>query len=519
MRLGVSVKIFLAYAVLLTAFAATTIFTLVYLHRARAQVVANQQFFEVQSRVDAAWRSLGEFTKNRPPRNDLRDVLSFDGSVKALGEAIESIDEYARREGASSRQLEFEGYRSRLSGLARDLVELKSALGTFLATTLGTAPDSDAGHKFLKDLTTLQAGLNSVRRSLAAKSAQITTLLADEEERAVEAALVLGAIGLLAAVGAALFILRTLRPLGVLRENARRIAGGDYGRAIALDSRDEIGDLAREFDGMARAIQEREHRLIRSEQLATVGRMSAQITHEIRNPLASIALYVELLGDELGVQSEEGKRLAASIGAEVDRLSEITESYLRFVRLPKPKLDREDLGEIVANVMEFSRAELALAGVSLELAIAPGVSPVAADESQLRQVLLNLSRNAREAMVTGGKLRVSVWAPDAEHVRLSIADTGPGIAPANMTQIFDPFFSTKDRGTGLGLALVQQIVGEHGGRLDVEQPEAGGTVFVITLPVFGGAGLPAALTAGSSAAEPREVDPPPAVAAPRPVVS
>ena len=132
----------------------------------------------------------------------------------------------------------------------------------------------------------------------------------------------------------------------MLRARAREIAGGEYGRRTGVRSRDEIGDLARELDVMAAAVEEREHRLIRSERLATVGRMAAQITHEVRNPLASIGLYAELLGDEIA-DGPEARRLVASITSEVDRLTEITETYLRFARLPQPKLEREDLPALV----------------------------------------------------------------------------------------------------------------------------------------------------------------------------
>jgi signal transduction histidine kinase len=148
-----------------------------------------------------------------------------------------------------------------------------------------------------------------------------------------------------------------LRPLRVLRVRARQIAGGDYARRTGVRSRDEIGDLARELDAMADAVEEREHRLIRSERLATVGRMAAQVTHEVRNPLASIGLYAELLGDEAGA-SGEARRLVDSISSEVDRLTEITENYLRFAKLPQPKLEHEDLSALVASVAEFARAEL-----------------------------------------------------------------------------------------------------------------------------------------------------------------
>jgi signal transduction histidine kinase len=233
---------------------------------------------------------------------------------------------------------------------------------------------------------------------------------------------------------------------------------------------------------MAAAIEEREHRLIRSERLATVGRMAAHITHEIRNPLASLGLNVELLADEVGADNQEARKLVTSIGNEIDRLSEITETYLRFVRLPKPKLVREDLGAIATSVLQFAGSELALAGITWNIAIEPGLPEVVADESQLRQALLNLVRNAKEAMAGGGRIRLEVGSTADGQVRLVLADSGPGITPENLASIFEPFFSTKAKGTGLGLALVQQIVTEHGGRIEVDCPPEGGTRFAIVLP-------------------------------------
>jgi len=246
---------------------------------------------------------------------------------------------------------------------------------------------------------------------------------------------------------------------------------------------------------MAAAIEEREQRLIRSERLATVGRMAAQITHEIRNPLASIGLYAELLGDEVHAQGAEPKRLVAAITSEVDRLTEITETYLRFARLPRPKLEREDAAAIVTSVAEFSRAELGQAGISLEIGIEPRLPEVAADENQLRQAVLNLVRNAREAMPGGGKLRVHVGLSPRGLVQITVGDSGPGIAAEHLAKIFDPFFSTKEKGTGLGLALVQQIVAEHGGRIEVQSEPGVGTTFVLTMPV-----LPPAMKGASAAA-------------------
>jgi len=502
MRLGVSGKIFLAYTVLLVAFTANATFTLLVIHRARQGVVANEAYQDLQGSIDAAWKSLNDFAPSlgRNLRVDPNLALAFRMTRKNLEDAAAAIDHYVQQEPSAFPREGFEIKR-------RQVASLKEQAATLAGELSGAevAKDPRARPEFESHFATLTHNLNRMRRSLRGDSGQIAQRLRDDEEAALQFAVGLGGVGLLIGIVAFVIILRTLRPLRVLRARARQVAGGDYARRTAVASHDEIGELVREFDAMAAAIQEREQRLIRSERLATVGRMAAQITHEVRNPLASIGLYAELLGDEIAEKGPEPRRLLSSIASEVDRLTEITENYLRFARFPEAKLESEDLGAIVASVLEFSRAELAQAGISLDLEIANGLPEISADESQLRQALLNLVRNAREAMAGGGRLRVAVQAvPGAregaddgapetvdrasrDQVRLRLSDTGSGIPEADLAKIFDPFFSTKDKGTGLGLALVQQIVAEHGGRIDVESTPGQGTTFTLTFPARKGA--------------------------------
>jgi signal transduction histidine kinase len=251
---------------------------------------------------------------------------------------------------------------------------------------------------------------------------------------------------------------------------------------------------------MAAALEERELRLIRSERMATVGRMAAQITHEVRNPLASIGLYAELLCDELGSEPEP-RRLVESITSEVDRLTEITETYLRFARLPRPQLEAEDLGELVASIVEFSRAELSNAGIRLEVDLGDQPIEASVDENQIRQALLNLIRNAREAMSAsgGGVLRVALALRAPGLAEIVVSDTGPGIRPEHLPKVFDPFFSTKAKGTGLGLPLVQQIAIEHGGYVEVDSSSTAGTAFHIVLPRREPQAMPASGARGGAA--------------------
>ncbi|MCB9630482.1 MAG: HAMP domain-containing protein [Sandaracinaceae bacterium] len=222
-------------------------------------------------------------------------------------------------------------------------------------------------------------------------------------------------------------------------------------------------------------------RLIQTERLAAIGRMAAHVTHEVRNPLSSIGLNVELLEEELVHAGPEASALLASVQQEVDRLTGITEQYLRLSRVPRPQLEAGDLGGLMRDIAAFMAEEMRAHQTQLELHIDDPLPPIALDAGQLRQALLNLLRNAREAMPGGGQVQVTVRAEE-RGVRLTVRDHGSGISDAVRERIFDMFYTTKERGTGLGLPLTQQIVAAHGGTIECVCPEGGGTAFELWFP-------------------------------------
>jgi len=236
--------------------------------------------------------------------------------------------------------------------------------------------------------------------------------------------------------------------------------------------------------------------------------MAAQIAHEVRNPLSSIGLNAELLGDELSAEADEARRMVASIIGEVDRLTEITETYLRFTRLPRPKLEREDLGAIVASVVAMGRGEIGQEGITLDVDIAPDLPELPADEAQLRQALINLVRNAREALASAPTKRLGISVVNDQtsgRLLVRVSDSGAGIDQHDLGKIFDPFFSTKAQGTGLGLALVQQIVVDHGGQIDVDSVPGRGTTFTLAFPIPGASATGGVAVGGGAAPLPEGV--------------
>ena len=297
------------------------------------------------------------------------------------------------------------------------------------------------------------------------------------------------AVGLIVLIWAGL----ALRPLRRLPIAAQRIAAGDYRARIAERGPTEVAELAREFNSMAEALESRERELVRSERLATVGKMAAMITHEVRNPLSAIGLNSELLDEELSDLNEdtkEARSLCTAINTEVDRLTEITETYLQFARLPRPRLHSEDLSALIHNLISFVSEEMSQKSIELTVDVEPNLPSVELDHAQIKQGLLNLLRNAAEALseVEGASLHVCAGHVhgdlEEEGVVITVKDNGPGIPADVLPHLFEPFFTTKKSGTGLGLALTQQIIHEHSGTLEVTSAAGKGATFTIHLPLI-----------------------------------
>ena len=308
----------------------------------------------------------------------------------------------------------------------------------------------------------------------------------------------------------------SLSPIKRLRTVVQQIAEGDYDERTGLKSRDEIGDLAREFDRMADALQERNallakqrEELLRVDRLATIGKFAAQITHEVRNPLLSIGLNAELLEDEFDIVSEdrpndhgdpsEALLLLRSIQDEVTRLKGITNEYLRYARMPIFDFSNMDIGELLSSIYLFLGPTLDEMNISTTVEICEphedgsGLS-IIGDNDQLRQVVLNVIRNAIEALKdieTERRLRIELKEVKPAGYEISITDNGPGVDPGLADQIFEPFVTGKGGGTGLGLSLAHQIIVAHRGEISVTSPFEGdcGTRFSIILPAKQGSNI------------------------------
>jgi PAS domain S-box-containing protein len=224
-----------------------------------------------------------------------------------------------------------------------------------------------------------------------------------------------------------------------------------------------------------------------AERLALIGTMSAKFAHEIRNPLASILLNIELIRDALAQRppastgtAADDEELVSSIANEVGRIRNVVQEYLRFGRLPNIRRSAIDLDEVIRRGLTVLAPELKSRGVTLELDLAGAGARVVADGDQAWQAILNLIGNAMEAMPQGGRIAISTRAVE-DGMRCVVADSGPGIPVEIQERIFLPFFSTKRSGTGLGLPFARQVLAEHGSALEFETSPTG-TRFWFDLP-------------------------------------
>jgi signal transduction histidine kinase len=261
------------------------------------------------------------------------------------------------------------------------------------------------------------------------------------------------------------------------------VLAGEEKRKIVNMSVQRVGDVdtprfVHVFQDCA-DLRTMEERLVQAERLATIGRFASQIAHEIRNPLSSISLNVELLEDELNESNEEARSLIRSVLKELDRLNDIVSEYLQFSRFPKPHLKRGRVDEAIRGLVQSFKAPET---VKIEMSLIPQSPELWLDDSLLRQVLENLVRNGVEAITGPGTVRIETDVIDRFLV-IRVKDSGHGIAPEIQARLFEPFYTTKAHGTGLGLATSQQIIFEHNGHLVVESQPDKGSTFSILLPL------------------------------------
>jgi PAS domain S-box-containing protein len=250
--------------------------------------------------------------------------------------------------------------------------------------------------------------------------------------------------------------------------------------AVAIDNARLFQDLKRSYTELSRAQQE----LVKRERLAALGELSAVVAHEVRNPLGVIFNSLASLRRR-GPQDEDARMLLSIVGEEAERLNRMVSDLLDFARPHVPQLQPESLGDILRGAVEAAARAMPAAQVKVAVDVSAELPPVPVDAEMLRQAMVNLVMNAMQAIPRGGEVTVRAR-PEARGVtryaRVEVQDNGPGIAPEHADLVFQPFFTTKAAGTGLGLAVVKRIADAHRAELAVRSAPGGGSTFILWLP-------------------------------------
>jgi two-component system, NtrC family, sensor kinase len=254
--------------------------------------------------------------------------------------------------------------------------------------------------------------------------------------------------------------------------------------AALADERARVAEKVAALERANRELSAARESLVRSEKLATVGRLAGGVAHEVGNPLGAIAGYAELARARLeaGAPAAELADLLSRVSAEAARIDAIIRDLLDFARPADLVLAPVSLSGVVEGAVRLARVQARFRAVEVAVDLPGDLPPVRADERRIGQVFLNLLMNAGDAMEGAGAVRITARA-EGEHVRVEVADRGPGIRPEHLPRLFDPFFTTKapGKGTGLGLAVSHAIVESLGGEIAARNGPAGGAIFSLRL--------------------------------------
>ena len=279
------------------------------------------------------------------------------------------------------------------------------------------------------------------------------------------------------------------RPIAKLEQSMAAVANGNLSTRAPIHAEDELGRLSRHFNLMVAQLETankkleaaHEAELLRAGKLASLGELAAGLAHELKNPLSGISAATQVLYDQFP-ESDPRREIMLEMNAQVTRLNKTLNDLLSFAKPKPPQLTPVTVNDIVHNVILLIQAQAAQHQVEIQENYTANLPPVNLDAEQFKQVLLNLMLNAFQAMEHGGTLTVGTKLAGKYTLAITIQDTGKGIASENLEKIFIPFFTTRAKGTGLGLTVSKKIVELHNGEIGVQSELGKGTVFTIYLP-------------------------------------
>ena len=286
---------------------------------------------------------------------------------------------------------------------------------------------------------------------------------------------------------------RILVPIFKLVDASKAVAGGDLNAKVEINTNDELEYLADSFNAMAQALKKRDEqlkefttqRIMASERLALIGQLSANVAHELNNPLTGIVTYSHLILEETEYDDPQRNSIEKIVG-QATRCRDIIRGLLDFSRQRKPNKSLSNINTVMEQCLSFVENQALFLNIQINKNFQEDLPMIVIDPSQMERVIMNMIINASEAMDGSGDLSLTTRSGlYSEHIELEFKDTGQGISVENLEKIFDPFFTTKDvgHGTGLGLAISYGVVKAHKGTISVESEVGKGTTFIVRLPV------------------------------------
>jgi nitrogen fixation/metabolism regulation signal transduction histidine kinase len=315
--------------------------------------------------------------------------------------------------------------------------------------------------------------------------------LIELQRQIVSTAMLVGGAGIFVAVLASLwFAARVTRPVVSLAEAARRVAAGDLGAKVEVQSSDELGELAASFNRMTEDLVQQKDRTLQAERVAAWRELARRLAHELKNPLFPLQVTVENLMRAKQKSPEMFEEVfhegSATLLAEIDNLKTIIGRFSEFSKMPQPQRRPTQVNDVVRSVLRVFQAQLQdhdkeKNRIVVRTELAEALPEISADPDLLHRALQNLVLNAIDALPQGGELAIRTR-DLGDRIELSVSDTGSGLTQEECERLFTPYYTTKQHGTGLGLAIVQSVVSDHGGKISVESTKEKGTTFRIELP-------------------------------------
>jgi signal transduction histidine kinase len=315
--------------------------------------------------------------------------------------------------------------------------------------------------------------------------------LIELQRQIVSTAMLVGGGGIFVAVLASLwFAARVTRPVVSLAEAARRVAAGDLGAKVEVESSDELGELAASFNRMTEDLVQQKDRTLQAERVAAWRELARRLAHELKNPLFPLQVTVENLLRAKQKSPEMFEEVfhegTATLLAEIDNLKTIIGRFSEFSKMPQPQRRPTQVNDVVRSVLRVFHAQLRdndkeKNRIVVRTELAEALPEISADPDLLHRALQNLVLNAIDALPQGGELAIRTR-DLGDRIELSVSDTGCGLTQEECERLFTPYYTTKQHGTGLGLAIVQSVVSDHGGKISVESTKERGTTFRIELP-------------------------------------